>query len=69
MIHYAASVRCPHCGHHFAVCLHTNRPLDRTKHYVVSCPSNASRVRVAAAELRPAQACPERAVVIRETRG
>jgi hypothetical protein len=62
MLHLAGSVVCPYCSHRFAVCVHVDELPPPDTVYTVSCPRNASRLRVAAGDLRQAVTCPAGAV-------
>jgi hypothetical protein len=64
MLHFTAQVQCPMCSHVFNVCLHTYQKPGMCQKYTVLCPMNRSKVHLTGANLRLADSCPTKAVVI-----
>lgn len=63
MMHFSMRMRCDKCREVFAACVHAEGPLDPAARYVVHCPSHGGPFVLPAALFRPADSCPEGAVV------
>jgi hypothetical protein len=68
MLHFSMQMRCPHCDHKFAVCVHADGPLDPQARYVVHCPMNNSQFILPGKLFRPVDHCPAGSVEGREWR-
>jgi hypothetical protein len=63
MLHFSTQFRCPQCRHTFAVCVHSDGPLDSQARYVIRCPQDGVPYTVVfSGTLRPVDSCPKGAV-------
>jgi hypothetical protein len=63
-VHFTMTIRCPKCGHQFAVCVHAEKQPNPDQTYRVLCPNHNGVLTLVARALQQVESCPPGAIEV-----